>query len=99
MVLIKDSTSVGNALKMRPNGRNEGPTTIVVEKYSKLSSYDDDKEFEEQVEDEKTIKIPVKNDNCIEKFGNDGRYTKRKRHLLREWWKNHILLQHGNKRL
>lgn len=28
-------------------------------------------------------------------FGKDGQYPRRERRLLIKWWKNHILLQHG----
>ena len=67
-----------------------------MDKSSKLSSYDDGEERDEQVRDtlvanEEAIEIPVKNDGHIERFGNDGRYLKRERRPPGEWWKNHIL--------
>jgi hypothetical protein len=49
------------------------------------------------VANKEIINIPVENDGHDEKFGKDGRYPKRKRHLPREGWKNHILPQKGEK--
>jgi hypothetical protein len=59
---MEDDMSVEMTLEMRPSGRNEGPTEVVVDEYSKSSSCDDGKEHDEQVEDrlmtiEKVIKI------------------------------------------
>ena len=51
VVFMEDGTSVGNALKMRLSGRNEGPMVVVVDESSKSSSCDDGEECEEQVED------------------------------------------------
>ena len=45
---MEDGTSIGNALEMRPSGRNEGPTMVVVNESSKLSLYDDGEECKEQ---------------------------------------------------
>ena len=62
---------------------------------------DNGEEHKEQVEDhlianEDTIKILAKNDNHVEKFGKDGRYPKKKWRPPGEWWKKHILPQHGD---
>ena len=88
---------------MRPSGRNEGPMVVVVDESSKSSSCDDGEEREEQVGDhlvanEETIEIPAENDGHVERFGKDGRYPKRERRPPGEWWKNHILPQHGEER-
>ena len=48
---MEDVTSVGNALEMRPNGRNEGAIAVVVYESSKSSSCDDGMKCEEQVGD------------------------------------------------
>ena len=87
--------SVGRALEMRPIGSNES---------SKSSSSDDGEERDEQVRDplvanEEAIKIPAKNDGRDERFGKDGQYPKRERCPPGEWYKYHILLQQGEKRI
>ena len=69
--------NVGKTLEMCPSRSNEGPTTVVVDKYSKSSLSDDGEERNEQVEDhlvanEETIKIPAENDNRNEKLSKDG---------------------------
>ena len=51
---------------MRPSGRNEGHTAVIVNKYSKSSSCNDGEEYDEQVEDhvvanDEAIKIPMEN--------------------------------------
>lgn len=58
--------------------RNNGPTVVVVDKSSKSSLYDDGEECNEQVKDrlvanEEIIKILAENDDCVERFGKDGR--------------------------
>ena len=53
MTFIKDGTSVGNALVMGPSGRKLGPMAVVVDKYSKSSSCDDDGCIERFGNDEK----------------------------------------------
>ena len=83
---MEDSTNVENDLEMRPSGRNEGPTVVVVEKSYKSSSYDDGEEHREQVEDhlvanEDVIIIFAENDGHIERLGKGGRYFMRKQHL------------------
>lgn len=45
-----------------------------------------------------TIEKPVGNDGYVNKFKEDERIYKRKQHMPREWWKNHILFQHGKGR-
>ena len=50
------------------------------------------------VANEEAIEIPVENDGRVERFGKDGRYPKRERRPPGEWWKNHILPQHGEER-
>lgn len=71
-------TNNGNALKICSSGRNEGPTTVVVDKYFKSSSCDDGEEREEQIGDHLVaIKILAENNNRVERFGKDGRYPKR----------------------
>ena len=47
------------------------------------------------VANEEAIKIPAENDGRVDKFGKDGRFSKRERRLSKEWWKNYILPQHG----
>ena len=100
MVFIEDGTNVRNVLEIHLSGRNEGPTAVVVEKSFKLSSCDNNEERKKQVRDhlvanEEAIEIPENNDGRIERFGKDGRYPKREQRLPKEWWKNHILPQHG----
>ena len=90
-------------LEIRPSGKNEGPTAVVVDEPSKSSSCDHGEEHEEQVGDhlithEEAIKIPAENDGRVDKFDKDGRYPKRERRLPGEWWKNHSLPQHGEER-
>ena len=51
VVLMENGTSIRNALEIRLSGRDESPMAVVVDKYSKSSSCDDDEEWEEQVED------------------------------------------------
>ena len=82
---MEDNTSVGNNLEIRLSGRNEGPTTIVIDESSKLSLYNNGDEPEEQVEDhlvanEEAIKIFMENDGHVERFGKDERYPKREGH-------------------
>jgi hypothetical protein len=48
---MNDNASVGNDLKMSLSGRNKGLTVIVVDEFSKSSSYNDGEESEKQVED------------------------------------------------
>ena len=79
---MKDDMSIGNILDIRPSGINEDLTAVVVDEYSKLSSCDDGEECEEEMGDhfvanEEAIEIPAENDSHIEKFGKDGRYSKR----------------------
>ena len=74
MVFMEDSMSVGNVLDIRPNGRNEGPTAVVVDE-----PYNNDEECEEQVEDhlianEEAIEILVENDDRVKRVGKDERY-------------------------
>ena len=75
VVFMKNSTSIGNDLEMRPSGRNEGPKVVVVNKSSKSSLCNDGEEREEQMGNhlvankKKTIKLPTNNDGRIEKFG------------------------------
>ena len=100
VVFIEDGTSVGNVFEIRPSERNEGPTVVLVDESSKSSYCDDGEEREEQVDDylvanEEAFEIPVENDGRSERFGNDGIYPKRVQHPPGEWWKNHILPQHG----
>ena len=38
---MKDNTSIGNDLEMRPSGRHEGHMMVVMNKYSKSSLCDD----------------------------------------------------------
>ena len=97
---MEDSMSVGNALEICPSGRNEGPTVVVVDEPSKWSSCEDVEEHEEQVGDhlianEEAIEFLADNDGRIERFGNDEKYPKREWRPPGEWWKNHILSQHG----
>ena len=96
MVFMEDGTSMGNALKICPSRRNEGSTMVVVDKSFKSSLCDDGEEREEQVGDHlvangEVIEIPPENDGHIERFGKDGKYSKRERCMFRKWWKNHIL--------
>ena len=82
VLIIEDDTSVGNTLKIRANGRNEGPMAVVVDESSKLSLCDDGEEREEQVGDhlianEEAIEIPTENYGRVEVFKNNGRYPKR----------------------
>ena len=81
---MEDSTSIENDLKMRPNGRNEGPTAVVVGKSYKSSLCNDGEERNEQVGNhlvayEETIEVPVENDSHIEGFSKYGIYPKRER--------------------
>jgi hypothetical protein len=39
---MEDSTSIGNDLEMRPNGRNETPNVVIVDTSSKSPFMDDD---------------------------------------------------------
>lgn len=69
--------SVGNALEMRPSGRNQGPTAVVIDESSKSSSCDDGKEWEEQVGEhlvanEKATETRAENVSHIDKFGRNG---------------------------
>ena len=73
---------------------------IVVDKSSKSSTCEDGEERKEQVRDhlvanEEAIENPVENDNRVERFGKDIRYSMREQRLPKKWWKNHSLSQHG----
>ena len=90
MVFMEDGTSIRNTLKIHPNEKNEGPIAVIVDKPSRSSSCDDGEEREEQVRDhlianEEANEIPVENDDRVERFGNDGRYSKGERHPSKEW--------------
>ena len=37
VIFMEDGTSIANALEIRPSGRNEGPTVVVVDESSKSS--------------------------------------------------------------
>ena len=44
-IFMEEGMSVGNALEMRPSGRNQGTTVVLIDKYFKSSLCDDDKEW------------------------------------------------------
>ena len=65
VIFMEDGTRVGNALKMCPSGRNEGPMLVVVDESSKSSSCDDGEKCKKQMGDhlvsnEEAIKITFK---------------------------------------
>ena len=43
------------------------------------------------VVNEEAIEICTENDDCVERFGNDGIFSKKERRPHGEWWMNHIL--------
>ena len=49
VIFMEDDTSVGNALEMHLSGRNKSPTTIVMDKFSKSSSCDNDEDRKEKI--------------------------------------------------
>ena len=44
---------------------------------------------------EETREGPVKNNIIVEGFGEEWQYPTRERQPLEEWWRKHILPQHG----
>ena len=74
MIFMKDSTNNENHLEMRPNGRNEGPTKVVVENSSKSSLYyDGDQVGDHLLANDEAIEISMENGGHIERFGKDVR--------------------------
>ncbi len=100
VVFMEDSTSVGNDLEIRPSGRNEGPTVVVVDESSKSPKCEDPDERvgDNVVANDEVTEGPSLSDGNGERFGVDGRYPTRKRRPLGEWWKNHILPQYDEER-
>ena len=65
-----DGTSIENDLEMPQSGRNEVPTMVVVDKYSKSSLCNDGEEPKEQTRDhlvanEEVVEILMKNDDFL----------------------------------
>ena len=89
---MEDGTNIKNVLEICYSRRNEGRTTVVMNKSSEPFSCDYGEQCDEQVGDwwRKHSKFWR-----IVRFGNNGKYPNREQHLTREWWKNHILPQHG----
>jgi hypothetical protein len=90
-------------LEMRLSRRNQGPTVVIVNESFKLSLFDDGEACEEQVRDylvanKETIDKTTWNNGRVKKFGKDGRYRKSEQRPCGKWWKNHILLEHGEER-
>ena len=77
-------------MKTRPSGRNEAPTVVVVDKYSKLPLFDGDRQFVDDNEEvggnEGVIEDACEglaNDNVvIEGFGEEQQYPTRERQPL-----------------
>ena len=61
---------------MRPSGRDQDFSTVVVDEYFKSSSYDVGKECDEKVEDhlvanKKVVEVSTENIGHVERFGKD----------------------------
>jgi hypothetical protein len=95
---MEDSGIIRVDLEMHPIGRNEGPMVVVVDESSKSplfegggQSVDGTKQVEsKEVANEEKCERPTNDDIIVEGFGKE-------RPPLEEWWKNHILPQHGEK--
>lgn len=78
--------------------KNEGHTVVIVDEIFKSFSCDDGKELEDQVGDH-LVAIEITRSAELtamsERFRENGSCSKRKQHTHGEWWKNHILVQHG----
>lgn len=90
VVFMKDNMCVENDLEMCPSRKNEGMMMVVVDEFSKSSSWDDGEEPKEQVGDQliakaEKIKIHAENYCYVEKFSKDERYPKNEKHLPGEW--------------
>lgn len=97
---MEDGKSIGNTLEMHPSGRNESPTTVVVDKSSKIILCDDNEECKEQLRDhlvanEKAIQIPAKNDCCVKDSTKIKDSLRGSGACAKKRWKNHILFQHN----
>jgi len=106
VVFMENSGSIRNDLEMRPSGRYEGPSLVEVDESSKSPLFDGGGELTEcneqvggsGVGSEELDEGPTNEVVVVEGFGEERRYPRRERRPLGEWWRNHILPQHGEER-
>jgi hypothetical protein len=106
VVFMEDSGSMRNDLEMRPSGRDGGRMMVVMDESSKSPLLDGGGQSMDGNERVGGNGVPIEeprervanNDVIIESSDEERRYPTRERRPLGEWWKNHILPQHGEER-